>query len=379
MTDKATITVNGTEHGGWTSVDINMGIEQLAPTFNLSFTDRWGAQDLFGAAEPVSIREGDACTIKINGDLILTGYVDTFNETESRQQHSMTVTGRAKTMDLVDCSAIIDGWQLRQKKIEDIAEALCAPFGIKVELLAPIPIIQPLDTGDPIRLFRVEQGETAHEALVRITRKTGLLMQTTAQGNLQLSRAPTVPVVGGIITRTAKFSNVIGQSSYTNSFEGRFDRYILKSQVGGDDDTNGVTSAQLEEEQRDDEVGRYRPLLILAEHPSERASLKVRAKWEANRRGASEKLSYQLQGWSHIQGIWNPNIQVRVDDDRYDVHDFMLVTSVGLGQTKAGGTIASVQVTGPEAFDVFSPPKRRRKRDATLAQVRAAQERNAGP
>lgn len=359
MTDQASITVNGVKHKGWTDVSISFGIDQLAGSFSLSFADRWSTDPF---AKAVSIREGDECEVKIADELVLTGYVDDFHETESRSAHSMSVSGRSKTGDLVDCSAILDGWQLKQKKIEDIAAALCEPFGIGVELLAPNPL-QPLDTGDKVRIFRVEQGETVHEALLRLTRKTGLVMQTTAQGNLQLSRAPKIPLSGVFIIRSEAQSNVIDDSSYDASFKDRFSQYLLKSQTGANDDTSGANAAQLEEIVTDDEVGRYRPLLVLAEHPSDRSSLKTRAAWERNRRAASsERLSYVQREWRNLAGIWQPNTLIRVDDDRYDVHDFMLVSGATLTQSKEGGTKAALQVTGREAYDVFDPPKRRRKR-----------------
>lgn len=39
------LTVDGDEWGGWQSYRINLGMQQLAGSFNLSLTERWAGQD----------------------------------------------------------------------------------------------------------------------------------------------------------------------------------------------------------------------------------------------------------------------------------------------------------------------------------------------
>lgn len=352
MSEEITLTVNGAQYAGWETVTINRNIDALAPSFSFSISSRWSLE-----SEPVPIKAGDACTIKINRELILTGYIDDFEEDDSPDSHSIDISGRAKTGDIVDCSAILDGWQRRQKKIEDIVEELCEPFGIGVDLIAPNPL-QPLDTGDKIRIFRIDQGETVHDALVRLTRQAGLLMSTSPKGDLQLSRAATILNPAAFITRGINAKS----SRYSSSVKDRFSQYILKSQIAGDDDTIGASAGQLEEIVTDDAVTRYRPMLVLAETPRDRRSLKQRAKWERNQRAAnSERITYQIRGWG-TGFIWEPNILVPVLDERYGIADTMLVSSAVLTQNRDSGTIASVEVTGPEAYSIFNPPKKRRKK-----------------
>ncbi len=351
MSDVIALSVNGAAYDGWETVTVNRNIDALAASFDLSISSRWSID-----SDPVPIRAGDACTIKINGVLVLTGYIDDFTEDESPESHTINVSGRAKTGDLVDCSAILPDWQLRQKKIEDIAAQLCDPFGISVDLIGPNPL-QSLDTGEKIKIFRVDQGESVHDALIRLVRQPGLLLSTSPAGNLQLSRASTIPTAGHI-TRGV---NTKG-GRYSSSVKDRFQQYLLKSQTAGDDDTTGAAAGQLQEIVEDDDVTRYRPLLVLAETPRDRRSLKTRAKWERNQRAASsERISYQMQGWVNAAGdIWGPNMLVPVTDTRFGIQDTMLVSGAVLSQTVEGGTVADVEVTGPEAYNIFNPPKRRR-------------------
>lgn len=353
MSDVITLNVNGKRYQGWETVTINRNIDALASTFNLRIAPRWSEE-----GKPVPIKSGDACTIEIDGQLVLTGFIEDFTEDDTTGAHSIEISGRAKTGDLVDCSAILPGWQLRQKKIEDIAEALCDPFGIKVEVIDPNPL-QPLDTGEKVKVFRIDQGETVYEALTRLTRQEGLLLSTSPAGNLQLSRAATIPELKAAITRG---QNTKG-GNYRSSAKQRFSQYILKSQTAGDDETTGASAGQLQEIITDPEVTRYRPMLIIAETPRDRRGLKVRAKWERNQRGAgSERITYRLRGWGLGNYIWKPNTLAPVVDAQLGILDNMLISSVVLTQTREGGTLATVEVTGPEAYTIFDPPKPRRKK-----------------
>ncbi len=352
MSEKITITVNGEQYAGWETVTVNRNIDALAPTFSLQMSSRWSPN-----AEPVAFNTGDACTIKIDGELVITGYIFDFAETDTPEEHTITIAGRAKTGDLVDCSAILPNWQLRQKKIEDISEELCDPFGIKVETKDPNPL-QPLDTGDKIRIFRIDQGETVYDALTRLTRSAGLLMSTSAEGNLVLARAATIPNLGAFIGRGIN----VKSSTYGSQSGDRFQQYLLKSQIASDDETNGLSATQLEAIADDDEVTRYRPMLVLAETPRDKKSLQTRANWERNQRAAaSEKITYQMRGWGTPGGLWEPNTLVPVSDDRYGIQANMLVSGAALTQSKEAGTLSTVDVTGPEAYSVFEAPKRNRK------------------
>ncbi len=379
MSEKVLVTTRGIKHGGWTRVTLNFGIESLTPTFSVALASRWiersdkslvpGPTSVGGGGlKSVSMREGDDVTVSIDDELVITGFVDDFTETSEKGSHDLSVEGRAVTSDLVDCSALLDSgtWQLRNKTIEEIAAFLCAPFDIFVEPISPIPPPFPgsVDTGDPLKIFRIEPGETVHEALIRLTRQKGLLLQTTPEGDLRIARrTPITGVEAHIIQHGGLKSNVLS-ATYTGSYRDRFDRYILKSQIGADDETSGRAASALEEIVTDSEIERYRPLLVLVESPSDRKNLKTRAAWERNRRAAtSETLSYRVRGWKTVTGkLWQPNMLVRVEDVPHGVSDFMLVTNVSMTQDKGGGTVATIDLTGPEAYDIQEAPKRRRKR-----------------
>ena len=141
-----TLTVNGKQHSGWESLNINLGVEQIAGTFELSVTEKWP-----GNNEARPIRRGEVCTVSIDGEIVITGYVDDVLPSYDSNSHTLTINGRDKTADLVDCSAIYKTGAWTNTSLKTIAEDLCKPFGIGV--------IINTDIGEPFKHAADAQSE----------------------------------------------------------------------------------------------------------------------------------------------------------------------------------------------------------------------------
>ena len=115
--------INGREFSGWKKISISRGLEQLAATFELTVTERWSGQ-----AKVIPIKEGDACTLLINGSPLIVGYVDDADPFYTDKEHGMVVSGRDKTGDLIDCSA--PSTQFSGRTLGEVATDLCKPFGV---------------------------------------------------------------------------------------------------------------------------------------------------------------------------------------------------------------------------------------------------------
>src|SRR5687768_15932922 len=115
--------INDRYYGGWKSVSVDISIENLSGVFNLTLTDRWAKQ-----TNPVVIKSGDPCILYINGVVVITGYIDTVNITLDANNHTIQVTGRDKTADIIDCSIIEGSGQYKNLNLEQIAKRICKPF-----------------------------------------------------------------------------------------------------------------------------------------------------------------------------------------------------------------------------------------------------------
>ena len=165
------LTVNGSKYSGWKSININLGLEQLSGTFELVVSEKW--PDNLTARK---MRPGEACTVDIEGQIIITGYVDDVLPSLDSDSHSVSIKGRDKTGDLVDCSAIYKTGEWTNKKLDVIAANLCEPFGITV--------IVNTDIGEPFKKETIQQGETVFEILDRLARQRGVLLTSDGLGNL---------------------------------------------------------------------------------------------------------------------------------------------------------------------------------------------------
>jgi prophage tail gpP-like protein len=181
--DEVTLTIGGQAISGWTDIRITQGIERLPSDFSVGLTERYPGE----LAEVIS-KPGSPCVVEVGQDVVITGYVDRFVPSLSAEQHSITVTGRSKCQDLVDCAAEWPGGQISGADALGIAKKLAAVYGINVQCdVQGLPVIPQ---------FNLMLGESAFEIIERISRYSALLAYDLPTGDLQLAQVGTVRAAG---------------------------------------------------------------------------------------------------------------------------------------------------------------------------------------
>lgn len=333
----AELKVNGAFYGGWTRLAITRSIEQIAGTFDLEVTERWPGVDL---ARP--IKPGETCQVLLNGQPVITGHVDEIEPSISVDSHSLRISGRDKTGDLVDCSAIYKTGQWGNVKIDGIAHDLLRPFGIKT--------VVETDVGSAFGSYKIQEGETVFECLDRAARMKALLLTSNAEGDLVITRAGK-EVVPARLTEDDNILNAGAQFSWKE----RFSSYKIKGQDRGSDERSGVAVAHVTSEVTDDVINRYRPLIVLSESHDHGATLRDRAEWERNVRfGRANRGTITVQGWRMADGeLWQPNKLVRCVVPSLYLDADMLI--VGCAYTlDEGGTRTTLTICRRQAFELFS-------------------------
>jgi len=334
------LTVNGIDYGGWKSMRLARGIEQLAGTFELTVSELWPGQQIIKNVAP-----GDTCTVTLDGTIVITGYVDDVGVDYGKESHDVSVRGRDATGDLVDCSAIHKSGKWAKAKAETIAADLCAPFKIAVR--------SEVETGVAIE-WNIQEGESAHECLDRLAKSKGVLLVSDGKGGLVITRAAKGGRVGTMIERGVNILS--GQLQL--SFKDRFSKIILKGQSASNDNLWG-DATRLKAEVTDAMIARYRPLIVIAEDLADGAGLKRRALWEANvRSGKSAQIVTRLQGWSHPGGLWQPNTVVHIKDPWVRTDADLLIKGV-TSFLDESGAITELQLVLPQAFDLIPMPKKK--------------------
>jgi prophage tail gpP-like protein len=346
--DRAELHIGSARFEGWTDVSVTHSIEQVASSFELSLTDRWAVNQT-----PRQVRPGDACMLALNGQPLINGFIDAAHPGYDAKQRKLSVSGRAKTCDLVDCSLPIEGGQYKGQSLVQLAKAFCKPFGIEVVNTVD-EANQPVG-GD----WQVEPGETGFESLERAARFVRCLLTCDPSGRLVITRAGT-----DVLPVHLRQGHQIVQADGNFDDRDRFSEYRVMgdSSSGGDHDSrDGESATQNLGQAKDSAMRRYRPLILIAEDNLDNHKAGLRADWEMRRRRArSKSIEITLKGWTlpDSNRLWSINHEVRVTDPWLGLDSqLLLITSVKFSKNDQG-TRTHLSLMPREGFEVEPiPPK----------------------
>ncbi|MFC0686393.1 phage baseplate assembly protein [Novosphingobium clariflavum] len=335
------LVLDGKAYLGWTAVSIERSLDNMVGSFSLALAakEKTGAEDW-------PIKGGDACQIVLNGETLITGYVDAVQRRLAGDDRGISVRGRDKAADLIDCSAIHKPGSWSNQKLEAIAKVLAAPFGITIDVSG--------STGAAFKKFALQQGETVFAAIERMARYRGLVVYSPGDGSVRIGPADrgerTGQITEGVNVKSAEGTDDVSE---------RFSEYLVKGQAAGDDQRHGKVVSQVKGTATDSGVTRHRPLLLIGEEQSDTASLKKRAAWEAAvRSGKGKPLDVEVPGWLTDAGkVWSPGARAACDIPSCKVSGDLLVQSVTLARNETDGTVTSMTLVPPEAWSQLAEPE----------------------
>jgi len=362
--DLVTLQIAGQNFAGWQDVQIVRGVELFPSYFSLKLTER-----LPGAPKSLAIDPGQTCRVMIGSDLVLTGYVDSYESRISARGHEITVIGRSGTQDLVDCAAGITpagdpvqpAMTFSAPTLLKLAQDLCAPFGIKVT--EPdgegVPLVSFGNGGIPA--FTMPLGATVYDYLEPKARIRQMLMLDGRDGNLILAKVGTKKASSGFTLP----GNVL-EAQVRFSKQDRFTIYLpvahpfdnFRELVGPDGrSANSYApvpdAAAFKNQPRLDGKPRYRPHFVISDQPFPGSSLAEQlAKWEKARRyGRSQAVTALVPLWRDISGaLWTPNTLAQVDMPALKVPACTWLISQVTFLKGDAGTRTAVTLMPPEAF-----------------------------
>jgi len=339
MYDAIKIQVDGTDYSGWKSVTVQRSMEALTGRFTMTTVDRWALN-----AEAWTIYPGRFCRVLIGRDTILEGYVDSVNPSITKDSHEITVSGRDKTADLVDCGTAGRWTNLTLLRL---AQSMVDPFGINV--------VSEVDPGPAFETFSAEIGETVFEALSRAARKRHVLLLTGRVGNLVITNTGNTSAGDRLVLGSrGNILSASGGYDYTD----RFSRYTVKGQSRTVGSGWGATTISIKGEADDDEVIRYRPKYIKGQGIVTVKDAQNQARWEALIRAAkSFKATVEVSGFRQSTGdLWEVNLLADVDVPELLLAGPMLISAIEYRQNDQDGSITSMELTRPDAY-VDEPPR----------------------
>ena len=335
MTDDLTLIVGESRLAGWTRIRVTRGIERCPSDFELELTEKYP-----GVATDLVVQPGDPCQVLLGNDIVITGYIDRFVPSFDKRNHRISVTGRSKCADLVDCAAEWPGGQITGSSVLQIAQKLAEAYGITVTATG--------DVGAGIPQFNLMLGETAYDVIERICRYRALLAYDGADGNLVLSGVGSTQAANG-------FSEGINveKAMIAYTMDQRYSEYFAFLQ-SMDVLTDAGNGGNLLGKAYDKGVTRHRRRVIIAEAGGGGQDVALqRANWEAARRyGRAAALQITTDTWRDSSGaLYAPNTLVPLSLPTLKLDGKTWVVGEVTYTRDERGTHAQLLVMPPEAFN----------------------------
>lgn len=290
MPDEVTIEIGGTGFGGWESLTITRSLDNVADGFSLQAPFDPDIESLRAAFRPFSYQ---LAAVKIDGELVLTGRVESVAPTTSAGDRAINVQGRSLTGALVDCAIDGVGFQFDGLTLAAIARRVAAPFGLAV--------VAEQDSAK-IGEARATPGQGAFDFLNQLAQDAGLLLDKDAEGRLLIRKIqPGAAPVAALIEGASPVIDVAGSYDGTQ----RFSRYKVLQQQDGEPGIVGAVD--------DAGVPVYRPT-VQAGAEGDAKAVTAAAEWRrALALAGSVGLTATVSGWRNPAGrLWMPGEAVTV-------------------------------------------------------------------
>lgn len=372
--------VEGVAYDQWQSADVSRDLKDFSGSFSFSFRDRYRsakALEYASRGAPYKLRPGLAVEIRINGKPVLKGWIDEASPDIGARAASVTISGRDKTGDLIDCAAMTDGpAEFKSVKLEEAARRIAAPYGLTVR--------SEIDTGEPFERYSLDLAETAFSAIEKGARSRHALILSDGVGGIVITRtgktrAPAdLRLPGNVLSSSANFSHknrhsetiVRGQGEKAGKKRGPANLDATAEPLAPEERAAGDGSATDRERKgtaatgraKDSEIMRHRPVVHLARSKADNVSASDEADWRMRTaRAESEEVTHTVKGFDVDGKLWQVNQMVAVSDAYLDIERDMLISKVAYREDDSG-RVTEISIISPEAFDKGPTGNRRRNK-----------------
>lgn len=341
---KLELVVGGNIYTGWKAVEIFLDLETIAHYASLecAYTEKDG----------VKIELGEACEVKIDNELILTGYIDRTEYDIQKDAKDLRIEIRSKTADLVDCSAGYS--QIKDRAADKVAGEICKPFGIDVKWESERP---------PKKItWKIEPMDTGFDVLKMIASECNMILTTNGAGDVIFTDAGTENVATLALGKNILTLNVV--DDHTD----RFSDYIVVGNnqsyrdgwIGGSETV--LKKGSVRTTIKDKGIKRHRPTMMISDDVANGENTKALAEFERDRNiSLGRVITTRVTTWKHAAGVWNINKRLNVQASPIIVAESWLITSVTLFLNHDDGYTTEITASPPEGFGAkmygASPPK----------------------
>jgi prophage tail gpP-like protein len=338
QTETVTVVVGNQRYDSWISVNVRGSVKEAARSIKLVVAAEFGADQVaqaFKDQTPIAAYAGS--------DLIFTGYVDDLQpELGPDGPSTITISGRSKGADAIDCSADHTKPDYVGKTLHEIAKDQDV-FGIGFTT----------DTKfDPIDRFRFNPGESLFRGLEILARDHGVTLAGQPDGGVKFTTAGAVPPrQPGFL---AQGVNIQRGSSSHNSANRHSNVHVHGQSYKG----VGKQNTAIDAEAKDKTVKRVRPVHVLHKGHATDKRVKKHAEHRRNREaGGGLTAIITTPGWRDETGaLWTPGNKVWVSSPFLMISQDMLIEAADyLQDGEQEGTRVVLNLVDPRAHGGKAP------------------------
>lgn len=342
--------VDGVQYDNFAAARCEIRLDALSNTFSFEAV----AAD--GVALP--FKGGEACKVIVEGEVVLTGFIEVVDVSYDAGDHTITVQGRDKTGDLLDSN--LNGFELSGESLtlKQIIEKAIDDIGSTIKVIEEVTTKTFNSAEDEVS---AEPGDNAFEFIEKYARKRQVLLTSNSDGDVVITSGVGQAAPGSIQHIIDASDNNVIASSFSFDTTGRFNVYKFASQLNlvplrfaGKTGLAPVVNQRGEVSDKDIRKGRQ--LVLISETSFSDEQNGPRAEWERSIRRArglvySATVSgYTVDPTNPSAALWEIKRLHQIVDDYLGKQEPMLVNSVTFTLDVAGGQQTSIGFVDQEAY-----------------------------
>lgn len=303
-------------------------------------------------------KQGDPVVARVDGETVLTGFIDEVSGSDSEGSHVVAYSGRDRTGDFLDSQInVIDDIQASDAlTLQRIIRIVLDHLGSGLQVLdafGPPPFNQAEDIVTP------EAGESAFDFVSKYAKKRQALLSSTGDGDILITQSEPTDS-GAVVQRlSGSDSNNILRQSWTINATTLHNKYVHRGQLDPRalNFTGGASVENLENQSgqftnSDARAGRQFVKVEGESYGSDQ--LTDRAKWTGQlAKARATRFSCTVRGHQMpAGGIWEVNTLVQVNSDVADISRKMLLDSLTFSESENGPTITSLELVEANVYTI---------------------------